>query len=137
MPIRLLHGKFPVILILLLSQDAFALGCPNGELKSCLLGSCTCLPKIKGEHNAIEETGNALIVQTAGAVSQEWLTTSRNTAIGNAQPILPQIRSALSGYIDQETMNRVRFKIGDNNQISPANLSINFGDKVYAMKSRR
>lgn len=117
---------------LLIPQTVSALTCPDGEFESCLFGTCMCLPQIKGDiGRAVEETGKELIAQTAGPALQEWLVSSRNAAIHDATPIPDNIRKALSGYIDKETMDRARFKIGDDNLLSLANLSISFGDKIY------
>ena len=121
-----------LILVLLSITEASANTCPDGEFESCLFGACACLPQIKGDiGKAVEETEKELVAQTAGPALEQWLITSRNNAIGTAQPIPAKIRSALKGYIGEDTMNKARFKVGDDNLASLANLSIKFGDQFY------
>src|SRR5262249_26609331 len=45
-----------------------------------------------------------------------------NTAINGAMPIPPQIRQQLTGYASEDSMNRVRSKIGDNGFANLAHL---------------
>jgi hypothetical protein len=53
---------------------------------------------------------------------------SRNSAIANASPIQPGIRSLLSGYIDDAVLNRALYKIGDNGVANLAQLVQRIGD---------
>jgi Domain of unknown function (DUF4157) len=46
----------------------------------------------------------------------------------NAQRRPPQIRRALTGYIDEASLDRARFKIGDRGVLNLAGLSIKYGD---------
>ena len=39
------------------------------------------------------------------------------------------VRNALRGYIDEASLNQVRFKVGDNGFLNLANLSFSYGDK--------
>lgn len=129
------RSNFTLLLLFLSlpSTHAASAGtCPDGEFESCLFGECVCLPQIKGDiGKAVEETEKELVAQTAGPALEQWLISSRNAAIGTAQPVPANIRSALKGYIDEDTLNRARFKVGDNNFVSLANLSIQFGDQFY------
>lgn len=69
----------------------------------------------------------AMAVASAPALAQ-WLQTSRDTARGGAQPIPHHIREAMTGFFDQDILNRTAYKIGDGGVINLANLSINYGD---------
>ena len=63
--------------------------------------------------------------QAGAPVLEQWLIESRNTAMrGGAQPIPTNIRQRLSGFFDDDLLNRVRFKVGDNGVLNLANLSI-------------
>jgi hypothetical protein len=124
-------------LILLISTAASpALACPNDQYESCFLGACACFPKIGG---AVGKAGedikhgvNQVLTQTwaqsAGAALEQALIASRNTAVGTSQPIPPEIRAALQGFIDDDVLNRVRFKVGDNGLLNVANLTLTYGD---------
>lgn len=57
---------------------------------------------------------NEAIVSTAGTGLEQWINASRNTALNGAMPIPIQIRQQLTGYSSENSMNRVRYKIGDN-----------------------
>ncbi len=58
----------------------------------------------------------------------QWLNASRNTALnGGVQPIPPQIRRQLTGFIEEDILNRVRFKVGDSGVFNLAALSIQYG----------
>ena len=52
--------------------------------------------------------------EVAGDTLAEYIQASRNTAINGAIPIPPLIRQSLTGYATEDSINRVRFKIGDN-----------------------
>lgn len=60
------------------------------------------------------------VVQTTAPALAIWLQGSRNTAATNAMPIPQYIRNALSGYIEEDLMNRVSYKVGDNGVINLA-----------------
>jgi hypothetical protein len=87
------------------------------------------MPKIGGDiGNGAEHLKKELQGQTGGTALELWLNGSRNTSIGTSQPIPPQIRQALTGYIEDDVMNRARFKVGDNGVLNLAGLSLAYGD---------
>ncbi|WP_445222547.1 DUF4157 domain-containing protein [Bradyrhizobium sp. Pa8] len=57
-----------------------------------------------------------------GPTLERAIVESRNTAINGSLPIPPNVRRALTGYIDEDALNRARFKIGDNGFINLARL---------------
>ncbi len=104
--------------------------CPENYYESCGLLGCICLPKIDGDiGRGAEHIKKETQAQTIGRALEQWLNGSRNSAIGTAMPIPMQVRNALTGYIDETSMNQVRFKVGDNGVLNLANLSITYGDK--------
>lgn len=66
--------------------------------------------------------------QAGAPILQNWFIESRDTAIYGASPIPLQIRNQLTGFYDEDLLNRVRFKIGDAGTLNLANLSIQYGD---------
>jgi hypothetical protein len=64
---------------------------------------------------------NEAAVTAAGRTLAQWIIASHNTAIGTAMPIPPYIRQKLTGYASEDSMNRVRYKIGDNGFANLAN----------------
>lgn len=73
-----------------------------------------------------QDVGNALNELQANLLSgpmlEQAIRSSRDTAINGAMPIPPEIRSRLTGYASEESMNQVRYKIGDNGFVNLARL---------------
>jgi hypothetical protein len=73
-----------------------------------------------------QDVANALNELQAGAVTgpalQQAIVASRNTAINGAMPIPPDMRAQLTGYASEDSMNRVRYKIGDPGFVNLARL---------------
>jgi len=69
--------------------------------------------------NAINELQANLL---SGPALEQAIIASRNTAINGAMPIPPNIRQQLTGYASEDSMSRVRYKIGDNGFVNLARL---------------
>lgn len=73
-----------------------------------------------------QDVGNALNELQASALSgpalEQAIIASHNTAVNGSMPIPPQIRQQLTGYASEDSMNRVRYKIGDNGFVNLAHL---------------
>jgi hypothetical protein len=69
--------------------------------------------------NAVNELQASTL---SGPVLEQAINASRNTAINGAMPIPPHIRQQLAGYASVDSMNRVRYKIGDNGFLNLARL---------------
>ncbi|MEV8879142.1 eCIS core domain-containing protein [Mesorhizobium ciceri] len=69
--------------------------------------------------NALNELQASLL---SGPALEQAIISSRNDAINGAGPIPPQIRQQLTGYADEDSMNRVRYKVGDNGFVNLAHL---------------
>jgi hypothetical protein len=76
------------------------------------------LPNLKNQTNIIVNQATRPIteagVTAAGNALAQWMIASRNSAINGAMPIPQGIRQELTGYASEDSMNRVRYKIGDN-----------------------
>ena len=57
-----------------------------------------------------------------GPALEQAIIASHNTAINGAMPIPPVIRQQLTGYSSEDSMSRVRYKIGDNGFANLAHL---------------
>jgi Domain of unknown function (DUF4157) len=68
----------------------------------------------EGVSAAGRHIGSEIQAQIGGVPLEQWIVASRNTALSGAMPIPPEIRQALTGYASEDSMNRVRYKIGDN-----------------------
>jgi hypothetical protein len=127
------NNQFSAVMLILslVSYSSVSMACPDDQYEQCFLGACACLPKVGGavgdgaEHLKREVSG-----QTGGPILEQWLIASRNSAIGTSQPIPPQIRQALTGYIEEDILNRARFKVGDNGILNLAGLTIAYGDSL-------
>ena len=103
-------------------------GCPAHTYRG-LFGKC--FPEIGGTvGQTAEHIKNEAQAQVLGPLLETWITQSRATSIHGAQPIPPQIRQALTGYIDDDSMNRARFKVGDSGVLNLAGLSVRYGDVI-------
>jgi hypothetical protein len=108
-------------LVLTFAQAAAA--CPDHQYEQCTIFGCVCLPKVDVP-NIVSEPP----IQSGGHALAAWLTQSRNNAINGAQPIPFQIRQLLAGQVEEDLLNRARFKIGDPGVFNLANLSISYGN---------
>lgn len=57
-----------------------------------------------------------------GPALEQAIIASYNSAIGTSMPIAQDMRSALTGYASESSLNRARFKIGDNGFLNLARL---------------
>lgn len=69
--------------------------------------------------NAVNELQASVL---SGPTLERAIIASHNTAINGAMPIPAQIRQLLTGYASEDSMNRVRYKIGDNGFANLAHL---------------
>lgn len=107
-----------------------ALACPPHQYQQCVLGACICVPEVGGTVGQVaEKTKTEVNGETEGPVLAAWLQASRNSAYGSANPIPPNIRQMLTGYIEDDVMNRARYKVGDNGILNLAGLTLQYGDK--------
>jgi hypothetical protein len=81
-----------------------------------------CLPEIGGTVGQAFEHGKNELRGLGGVPLEQSIIASHNTAINGAMPIPPQIRQALTGYASEDSMNRVRYKIGDNGFLNLAHM---------------
>lgn len=113
--------------------------CPDDQYEQCgPFGiGCVCLPKVGGTvGKEAERIKNETRAQTAGPILEQWLVASRNSAIGSASPIPAHVRAALSGFVDERVLNRVRYKVGDNGILNLAGLTIAYGDFVTGQQAQ-
>jgi len=69
--------------------------------------------------NAINELQASTL---SGPALEQAIVASHNTAMSGSMPIPPNIRQQLTGYASEDSMNRVRYKIGDNGFVNLARL---------------
>jgi hypothetical protein len=115
-----------------------ALACEVNEYQSCFLGVCICLTK---EEGGLGEAAEKLDLQglshEAGAlVLESWILQSFNTTYDSAQPIPAAIKQALSGYIAADVLERVRYKVGADDILNLAGLTIAYGDQVSGLQTQ-
>lgn len=133
------------------AHTEFAVACSDNQYQQCTgdwppTRVCVCLDKVNWPPappkppqlpnfptcggficDGIQHVVDEAKAQAFGDALANWIQQSRNTAIGGAQSIPPVIRQALTGYIDEDAMNRVRYKVGDMGVLNLANLTMNFG----------
>jgi hypothetical protein len=69
--------------------------------------------------NALNELQASVL---SGPALEQAIISSHNTAVNGSMPIPPEIRQMLTGYASEDSMNRVRYKIGDNGFVNVAHL---------------
>ncbi|NKJ38734.1 DUF4157 domain-containing protein [Rhizobium sp. SG570] len=124
-PLQLLALAVPFLLTVDLGE---ASACPSGQYESCVLGACVCLPEIGGDvGRGAEHLKNELKGQIGGPVLAPYIQQSRNDAMNGAMPIPPYVRQRLTGYASEDSMNRARYKIGDNGALNLGHLTMQMG----------
>jgi hypothetical protein len=75
---------------------------------------------------AQQDVGNALNELQAGLLTgpalEQAIIASHNSAVNGAMPIPAEVRQRLTGYASEDSMNRVRYKVGDNGFANLAHL---------------
>lgn len=82
----------------------------------------TCGGGVVGGLPIVGHAVNEAQAQASGLALEQWINESRNTAINGAIPIPYDIRQKLTGYASENSMNRARYKIGDNGFFNLANI---------------
>jgi hypothetical protein len=62
---------------------------------------------------SFEHLKKEIPAQLGGLPLEQWIIQSHSTAANGAMPIPSKIRDALMGYASEDSMNKVRFKVGD------------------------
>jgi len=115
---------------LLTIAPGIAVACQDGYYESCetLIGKvCVCLPNSGTVAKALPAPVVEVFASTAGTGLENWLQGSRNSAIGSSQPIPTEIRQELAGYIEEDILNRVRFKVGDTGVFNAGGITLQYG----------
>ena len=107
-----------------LALEDEAKACPSGQYQTCLLGKCWCNPEIGGTVGQTFEKGKKELEGSilGGPALEQWIIASHNTALSGAMPIPQDIRQALTGYASENSMNRVRYKVGDSGFLNLAHV---------------
>jgi Domain of unknown function (DUF4157) len=117
-----------VILVGVLSFASSAFGCGGIFDVQCNLEHGGLSPNNIGQQarKAGQDVANAINEFQASVLSgptlERAIIESRNTAINGAMPIPVNIRQLLTGYASEDSMNRVRYKIGDSGFLNLAHL---------------
>ncbi|UVE16924.1 DUF4157 domain-containing protein [Pseudomonas sp. LS44] len=104
------------LLFVSLGSPALAFACPQGQFEVCVT-ACVCVP------NAGEVLGPLYeqMTQVAAPVLQQWLVQSRDSAaLEGTQAIPLNIKIQLEKYYSLEVLESVRYKVGDNSEMSAA-----------------
>ena len=83
----------------------------------------TCGGGVVGGLPVVGPALNEAKAQAAGSALEQWIIASHNSAQAGAMPIPYQIRQQLTGYASEDSMNRVRYKIGDNGFLNLAHVT--------------
>ena len=119
---------FALLILLLFTTSNSTWACPSGQYNSCTFGVCVCLPEIGGTiGQATEHAKKELQAQIGGPAIEAWIVQSRNDAMRGAMPIPPNIRQQLTGYSSVNSMNVVRYKIGDNGIANLGHVTMQLG----------
>ena len=67
-------------------------------------------------------------LRALGRLLETWINQSRATSINGALPIPSRIRAALTAYIDKDSLDRAKYKVGDAGALNLGGLSLKYGD---------
>ncbi|TBU72244.1 hypothetical protein DNK06_06525 [Pseudomonas daroniae] len=105
-----------VLVLLAVFQASPALACAPGETQVCL-GGCICVPDPNGVLGPMQERAGTI---TATAL-EGWILRSRESAAREGTlPIPAEIRRQLLPFYSAELLDAVRYKVGDNDELSAA-----------------
>ncbi len=119
-------------IVLVMAPWACFAGCPSGYYAETI--------GVRDKHLGLKLTlktvclpnPNVVITQVLSPVTGPtlalWIQESRNSAIGQGQPIPDEIRAELQGYIEDWVMDRARFKVGDSGVANLGRLVNKYGD---------
>lgn len=119
------------IVVVVLSMAApllHAQTCRTGQIKVCIDSTCFCAPDLSGDIETMASGMMTTLMQARAGVLEAWLLSSRNEFIASAMPMPPDIRKALTGFINEDVLEQARFKISDTSSINLADLAIDYGD---------
>lgn len=94
-----------------------ALACEDGYSAN-FLGIC--MPNDDTVIDAVLRPGTEAWAQHYGPIIATWLQGSRETAYSASQPIPAHIRTALTGFVPEDVLNRARYKVDDNGVLNAA-----------------
>lgn len=103
-----------ILLTALLLVPSIASSCPDGYYNTSL---GICLPN----SGTVLKPLDQVVAETNAVLLEQWITNSRNDAIGNSASIPSEIHQRLAGTFDEDVFSRVRFKIGDNGFFNAGN----------------
>lgn len=94
-----------------------------------------CLPNAP-IHNPLDDLRRPLTevgAAVSGDVLAGWIMASRNSSISVSQPLTPQMRGAVAGFIPDYVIDRARFEVGDNGFFNTANVIMKNEPNVAAV----
>jgi hypothetical protein len=142
-----LSARTAAVCALSLASSICAQACPNGQFENHGIFFGNCLPDIGGKNSVTNNSGQITggpnsVIYNPGHITQgvanalnelqasvltgptleRAIVASRNAAISGSMPIPPGVRRAMTGYISEDSLNRAKYKIGDNGFINLAHL---------------
>jgi hypothetical protein len=142
-----LSARTAAVCALSLASSICAQACPNGQFENHGIFFGNCLPDIGGKNSVTNNPGQITggpnsVIYNPGHITQgvanalnelqasvltgptleRAIVASRNAAISGSMPIPPGVRRAMTGYISEDSLNRAKYKIGDNGFINLAHL---------------
>ena len=125
--------NFFIFLVAAVAIPSKALACPDGYYNQCFLGACVCLPNSGEVEKVITKPIQESHTQSLAVPLQLWIEQSRNSMIGNSQPLPANFRPFLSRFVSEQDLSRVRYKIGDNGFFNTARNIMNINGNVSAV----
>ena len=78
---------------------------------------------------ATEESSDPILVQVGVPILRDWIVLYRDEAVATGVQVIPSaVRSALSGYVPDGILDRVRWRVGGGGQLSVQQNSFYFAD---------
>ena len=87
------------------------------------------LPVVSGQRLTLEDSMDPALVQVVAPILRDWIIQSRDEALADGVESIPAtVRSSLSGYVPEDVLNRVRWRVGGGGQLSLQQNSFYFAE---------
>jgi Domain of unknown function (DUF4157) len=89
------------------------------------------IPPYKAAEEGASHLVNETLVQSGAPVLKNWIIESRNVALSRGVDVIPQeIRSNLQGFVADDILNRVRWRVGGGGELSLQQNAFRYGDAL-------
>lgn len=121
-----------LVLIIIVGAPTVTWACPDNYYESLCnpFTGCICVPNSGEVIRAVTAPVTEPAIVGAGSALGAWMVASRDSSLYAANPIPPEVRTALEGYVDDAILDRVRYQVRDFGFLNLGALSTSYGDAL-------